>query len=75
VVHEALRELQVRVPRRPYQVVILHWLEGQPFDELAPRLGLTRKQAWDRHHRALAALRAPVTRAGRGECGRPCWNF
>jgi hypothetical protein len=42
-----------RISECSYRVLYLHWIEDRPLSAVAATLGLTRTQAWLRHHRAL----------------------
>jgi RNA polymerase sigma-70 factor (ECF subfamily) len=61
---EAARD---RVSESTYRIIVLHWIEGCPYDEIATTLGIPLARVRDRHRRAFPMLRDLLTRRFRSD--------
>ena len=55
-VRSALEELRATISQTNHQILYDRWIEGKSFGEIAKALGLTAKQARDRHSRVVHKL-------------------
>jgi RNA polymerase sigma-70 factor (ECF subfamily) len=66
-VRSVLAKLSQRVSARTYQVLYLHWIEGQTMTDIAVNLNLTPEQVRFRHHRVKQQFRRLFELSG-GSC-------
>ena len=62
IVESVVEELHSRIPEVTYQIIHAREVEGKSCREIATAQGLSVKQVWDRHYRAVANLRTILTR-------------
>ena len=75
-VRSTIEELRSTVSQTNHRILYDHWIRGKSFAEIAEPLGLTAKQARDRHARVVGKLRKLFTDASAGNPDdfTPSWS-